>query len=78
MRECSLVGEVFVYKGSEGRSRGYFGSVSVCKSNICRKLIRKQTKLLLMNVHRPKYGELRQTIVILEKERDLGKEREVK
>ena len=26
----------------------------------------------------PKYGELRQTIVILEKERDLGKEREFK
>ena len=31
-----------------------------------------------MNVHRPKYGELRQTIVILEKERDLEKETEFK
>ena len=31
-----------------------------------------------MNVHRPKYEELRQTIVILEKERDLEKEREFK
>ena len=32
------VGDVFVYKGIEGRSLGYFGSVSVCKSTICRKL----------------------------------------
>ena len=41
MREGSLsgpVGDVFVYKGVEGRSSGYFGSVSVCKSSTCRKL----------------------------------------
>ena len=27
-----------MYKCIEGRSRGYFGSVPVCKSTICRKL----------------------------------------
>ena len=77
---------MFVYKGIEGRSRGYFGSVSVCKSTICRKLKeanetvaheRPQTRAQSMENHE-RMGELRQTIVILEKERDLGKEREFK
>ena len=67
---------MFVYKGIEGRSRGYFGSVSVCKSTICRKLKeanetvaheRPQTRAQSME-NQERMGELRQTIVILEKE----------